>query len=111
MYFSLLRKVFFIQCGAIPTENPCDPSIDTYFKNQIIKYFLNDTSSTCSLAGNECNVPKKGEAAKIVFGQADFVSNTSGTGDNQFGPSGIVLDRQGGVWVADSTNNRVLFFL
>lgn len=101
---------FFFQCGAIPTENPCDPSSDTFFKSQLIKFLINDTSSNCSVAANECGVLKKGESAKIVLGQADFTSNTSGTGTNQFGPSGFVLDQQGGAWISDGNNGRAMHF-
>ncbi|EIE00346.1 NHL repeat-containing protein [Leptospira licerasiae] len=101
---------FFLQCGAIPTENPCDPSSDTFFKDQLIKYLINDTSSSCSLAANECGVLKQGESAKIVLGQPDFTSNAFGTGINQVGASGFVLDHQGGAWVSDGNYDRVMHF-
>ncbi len=53
-----------------------------------------------------------GENAWGVLGQTDFVSNTSGTSQNQFaGPTGLAYDSAHHyLYVADSKNNRVLVF-
>ncbi|PJZ75589.1 hypothetical protein CH365_17735 [Leptospira neocaledonica] len=108
----------FISCGAISTENPCDPSSDTFLNTQLLKFLVNDTSSTCGggAVENSCNVFKNGEAATIVLGQADFTDNSSfGTAPNQFrGVAGAVMDSQGGLWIADAYNSpadsRILHF-
>ncbi|TGL36784.1 hypothetical protein EHQ52_02590 [Leptospira koniambonensis] len=108
---------FFANCGAISTENPCDPSSNAFLNTQLIKFLLNDTSSTCTgVAGNSCSIFKNGEAATIVIGQSDFTDNSSfGTAPNQFrSVSGATMDRQGGLWITDSygspTDARIMHF-
>jgi sugar lactone lactonase YvrE len=50
-------------------------------------------------------------AAARVFGQLDFAHSSSGLGlASVYGPSGIALDGQGDLYVADAGNNRVLEF-
>ena len=52
-----------------------------------------------------------GETATIVLGQASFTTSTSGDNGNQLNaPNGITFDTAGNLWVADSSNNRVLEF-
>lgn len=49
--------------------------------------------------------------AEAVFGQTDFSTVTSGLAANKFNtPIGIHVDKQGRLWVADFSNNRVLRF-
>lgn len=53
----------------------------------------------------------RGAAAEAVFGQAVFTVNATGTASNRFNyPTGIFVDAQGRLWVADGGNNRVLRF-
>ncbi len=108
--YILCTSVFLLlmSCGAIPTENPCDPSSGDFLKTQLIKLLLNDTTSNCSVSA--CGELKKGEAAKIVLGQPDFTSSTLGSGTNQFSPSGSALDLQGGLWVSDGNIGRAMHF-
>lgn len=55
-----------------------------------------------------------GQAASIVIGQPDFVSQTSAgqspNRTNLFSPAGIAFDASGDLWVADSASSRVLEF-
>ncbi len=52
-----------------------------------------------------------GMAASMVIGQVDFGSSGIGTGgDRLANPRGIECDAAGNLWVADSTNHRVLRF-
>jgi uncharacterized protein (TIGR03437 family) len=52
-----------------------------------------------------------GEAATIVFGQANFNSTSNGSGLNQmYGPHHIAVDSDDRLYVADSGNGRVLIF-
>lgn len=54
-----------------------------------------------------------GATAGLVLGQNDFVSNNAGTPSSATGftqPYGIATDGFGTLWVADSTNNRLLRF-
>lgn len=46
-----------------------------------------------------------------VFGQPDFVTVSSGTTAEKIsGPYGVFVDGEDRLWVADTSNNRVLFF-
>jgi sugar lactone lactonase YvrE len=52
-----------------------------------------------------------GAAANGVLGQPDFTSRTPVTTANgMYFPTGVTVDHYGTLWVADSTNNRVLRF-
>ncbi|EPG72510.1 NHL repeat protein [Leptospira fainei serovar Hurstbridge str. BUT 6] len=52
-----------------------------------------------------------GESATIVLGQSDYVSSSFGSASNRLNsPQGIAADSNGGIWVADGSNNRVLHF-
>lgn len=108
---------FLISCGAISTENPCDPSSNAFLNTQLLKFLLNDTSSTCGgVVGNSCSIFKNGEAATIVIGQSDFTDSSSfGTAPNQFRSiSGATMDVQGGLWITDSyggpSDARIMHF-
>lgn len=49
--------------------------------------------------------------ADFVVGQPDFTSTAAGTTDKRLrGPQGVWLDAADGLWVADTSNNRVLYF-
>jgi sugar lactone lactonase YvrE len=55
--------------------------------------------------------PAGSKTATRVYGQPDFTSSGSGIGFNQLRePKGIVLDAAGNLYVADSRNDRVLYF-
>src|SRR5262245_38534701 len=52
-----------------------------------------------------------GSTATFVLGHPDFTSKNKGTGQTQLDtPEGVAIDRNGGIYVADSHNNRVLHF-
>jgi len=52
-----------------------------------------------------------GSTAHAVLGQPDYVTGVSGTGPGAMNfPSGLAMDGQGNLWVADGSNNRVLRF-
>lgn len=52
-----------------------------------------------------------GQSASAVFGQADFYTVATGTGQNQFGAvRHIAEDQSGRLYVADSGNNRIMVF-
>lgn len=51
------------------------------------------------------------QPADFVVGQKDFTSSAAGLGDSTLrGPNGVFLDDADGLWVADTGNNRVLYF-
>ena len=50
-----------------------------------------------------------GMPADLVIGQNSFTTGTPATSQNGlWNPVGIVFDKQGNLWVADPSNNRVL---
>lgn len=52
-----------------------------------------------------------GAPASLVIGQPAFGSSTAGTSFNQLSfPEGLAFDSSGNLWVADTSNNRVLEF-
>ena len=52
-----------------------------------------------------------GATAEAAFGQPDLDTQTSGTSQSKMNrPSGVWVDAGGRLWVADSSNNRVLRF-
>ncbi|MCU0494071.1 MAG: NHL repeat-containing protein, partial [Chloroflexaceae bacterium] len=59
---------------------------------------------------NAATLPN-GANASGVLGQANFTSRTAATSPNGMGfPNGVTVDGAGRVWVADSSNHRVLRF-
>jgi sugar lactone lactonase YvrE len=53
-----------------------------------------------------------GEAASVALGQNTLAFVTYGfSASIMYGPYGVALDAKGDVWVADTTNNRVLEFV
>lgn len=56
--------------------------------------------------------PKDTIVATNVWGQSgSFTTNASGTGAiNLNGPTGVAVDKNGNVYIADSSNNRVLYY-
>ncbi|EMY62054.1 NHL repeat-containing protein [Leptospira terpstrae] len=55
--------------------------------------------------------PPGSTTASRVYGQTNFVSNSTGiAADKMSSPYGISLDSEGGMYVADSGNSRVLYF-
>lgn len=57
-------------------------------------------------------VKANGAAADGVIGQPDFVTNTSGITERKMAGCylGLVFDASGALWIADSSNSRVLRF-
>ncbi|PAW60713.1 MAG: hypothetical protein B9S36_07660 [Verrucomicrobiia bacterium Tous-C2TDCM] len=53
-----------------------------------------------------------GAAADLVIGQADFVSSTSGSDENQLKyPTALAFDAEGNLYIADADNARVIIHL
>jgi hypothetical protein len=63
------------------------------------------------LLGPSAAAQEPGPAATRVYGQSDFASNTAGhDADGLFFPIGLAEDSNGGVYVADRNNSRILYF-
>lgn len=86
-------------------------SSSLHFPNRISRdgsggMYVSDTANSRVLY-----FPSGKTAATRVWGQSDFTSNSLGTSSTNFkAPVGVALDKSGGIYVADSGNNRVLYF-
>lgn len=77
------------------------------------KVFVADSTNHRILRYRSADTLASGAAAEVVFGQTDFLSSASlnpPTDASLKTPTGLFLDRDGRLWVADSGNNRVLRF-
>lgn len=75
------------------------------------KLFIVDGSKNRVLRFGSLGSLFNNQPAEIVIGQPDFFTVTSGLTDSKLdSPSGISVDANGNLWVADSANNRVLRF-
>jgi uncharacterized protein (TIGR03437 family) len=77
--------------------------------------YVSDTANNRILAWRNAASAQNGQKADLVIGQRDFESTNAlgpgtslSTGVNS--PSGLTVDAQGNLWVADSGNNRILRF-
>jgi DNA-binding beta-propeller fold protein YncE len=75
------------------------------------KVFVADTSNNRVLRFDSVAAMTSGASAEAVLGQPDLVSNGSATTQKEMdSPFGLAIDKNGTLWVADSSNNRVLRF-
>lgn len=77
--------------------------------------YVSDTGNNRVLAWRNAASAQNGQKADLVIGQRDFESTTPlGPGTTLStglrAPSGLAVDAQGNLWVADAGNNRVLRF-
>lgn len=76
------------------------------------KFFVCDTLNHRVLRYASPTAFVIGGAAEAAFGQTNFAAVTSGSQRNKLNtPAGIFVDRAGNLWVADSSNNRLVMFL
>ena len=101
--------------GFLPGQIAIDHSVTP---NRV---YVADEANSRVLGWSTVSAFATGQAASIVFGQPDFLSNgcddglgasdVNGIGpDSLCGPGGIAVDSEGDVFIADSTNGRVLIF-
>ncbi len=75
------------------------------------KLFVADFENNRVLRFSSAAAQTSGSAAEGVFGQPNFVSRGTGITRSEMNrPSGITIDSDGNLWVADSDNHRVLRF-
>jgi sugar lactone lactonase YvrE/lysophospholipase L1-like esterase len=75
------------------------------------KLFVADRSNHRILRWSSTDAYTNGSAAEAVFGQTNFTDKTSGAAANKFNnPIGVVVDKNGRLWVGDFSNNRILRF-
>jgi DNA-binding beta-propeller fold protein YncE len=75
------------------------------------KVFVADAARHRVLRFADSAVLASGAAAEAVFGQPNFSSGEPATSASRMRfPSGLCIDAQGRLWVADSNNHRVLRF-
>jgi uncharacterized protein (TIGR03437 family) len=93
--------------------NPTWIALDTSASPPIL--YVSDTGNNRVLAWRNAAAAQNGLKADLVIGQRDMESTTAlGPGTSLStglaAPSGLAVDAQGNLWVADSGNNRVLRF-
>jgi sugar lactone lactonase YvrE len=96
---------------ATQVNNPVGIAIDAVTK----KLFVADRGNHRVLRFATAAAYATGAAAEAVFGQADFVSGSANRGGSVArntlnGPRAVHVDAAGRLWVADTSNNRVLRF-
>jgi sugar lactone lactonase YvrE len=79
------------------------------------RLWVADTLNNRLLRFDGASTKTNGAAADGVFGQADFTSKNANRGGSVAAntlnlPSGVAVDASGRLWVADSSNNRLLRF-
>ncbi len=75
------------------------------------KVFVSDQINNRVLRFASAGTLSSGAAAEAVLGQPDFTSNAEGLGASGMRrPAGLAMDHSGHLWVADSSNSRVLRF-
>ncbi|TGK15733.1 hypothetical protein EHO61_14285 [Leptospira fluminis] len=102
---SILLIPFLFSCNrAMPLK--MDMSHGTGF---LLSILLENNPASPACASSP--VLSLGENATVALGQSDFVSSAYGSATNKLhSAQGIVSDSNGGIWVADSSNVRVLHF-
>ena len=61
-----------------------------------------------TIFATNANALTTGQAAAIVFGQGNFTGNGAIAVNTLNHPDGFAFDPQGNLWIADSSNNRIL---
>ncbi|KJV06296.1 NHL repeat-containing protein [Methylocucumis oryzae] len=79
------------------------------------RVYVADSANHRILGWKNLKVFKNHAPADIVIGQPDFIANSCNQGGNPSAaslcyPNGIAVDLKGNLYVADSSNNRVLFY-
>lgn len=75
------------------------------------RLWVSDTGRNRVVAFDSAATAPTGAKMSRVLGHPSFTRATSGITDKEFrAPRGLVLDEQGGLWVADTGNHRILRF-
>lgn len=75
------------------------------------KVFVADSANNRVLRYPSASELSNGAGAEAVFGQPSFSSSSSALSQQGMSrPTGLFFDRKGRLWVADSSNNRILMF-
>jgi sugar lactone lactonase YvrE len=96
-------------CVAPSSTSLCGPRAVAADPNG--RLFVADTGNHRVLSWPSATSFSNGEAADVVFGQADFTSGSSGLSATQLSsPGGVAATGGGQLYVADSGNHRILRF-
>ena len=92
--------------------NPGQAAIDKNSSPQHL--YVADASNSRVLGWNNATAFANGAPADLVLGQPDLLTGTSNTGGESLssmnGPLGVAVDSKSNLYVADTSNNRVLEF-
>ncbi len=109
--FSVVGQSDFVSSTPGTTDSTFDEPQGLAVDPTTGKVFVSDYANNRILRYASTNDFLAGLAAEAVIGQTDFTSNTGGTLQNKLsGPSGIMVDDSGILWVSDYFNNRILRF-
>ncbi len=96
--------------GASGMHEPYGMAIDTSVTPN--RVYVVDTYNSRVLGWNDVATLTNGEAANLVIGQLDFTSHAANTGGETAAtladPLGAAVDAAGNLYVADTSNSRVL---
>ena len=92
--------------------NPAQAAVDKNSSPQHL--YVADASNSRVLGWNNATAFANGAPADLVLGQPDLFTGTSNTGGESLssmnGPFGVAVDSKSNLYVADTSNNRVLEF-
>ncbi len=87
----------------LPNDVAVDPSTG--------KIFVAEDGNNRILRFKDITSLQNNDNAEVVFGQPDFTTISAGRAKNKFdGVTGIFVDNEGRLWVAEYNNRRVLWF-
>ncbi len=75
------------------------------------KFFIADNANNRVLRYSSAAAMQNGVDAEAYFGQTSFSTKTTGSSSTQMsGPTALLVDSEGNLWVAEAGNNRVTKF-
>jgi sugar lactone lactonase YvrE len=110
-------EVVLGQVDFTTSANPSPPnersmnSPASLFLDRLGRLWVSDLSNNRVLMFSSAAVIGSNSAANRVFGQLGFTTNTQTvSAEGMYGPTGVWVDANDRLWVADSENSRVLRF-
>src|SRR5262249_9477512 len=107
----VLGKPTFTAKGIGASQSLTDTPVCLAADKDCALYFVDGPNRVLRSPSTCLSNHMNGCAADLVIGQPDFLANGFGTSQTQLNaPVNAALDSQGGLFVADMSNNRVVYF-